>query len=273
VHVLLDKRIGFLGCGNMGKALLKGWLQKKMIHATNVIISAKTSASQTAHDLGVSYGSPTEVILASDILVLAIKPQQAATCLSTWFKNININQLKPKCYMISLLAGTSYEQLKEMLPAVLPVIRVMPNLATKIAQGVTLQHISFDHTPQQIQECTSLLSSVGHVETLSHEADFHVATAIAGSGPAYFAMMIEAIADAGVYAGLTRQTALRLACHTMQGSAALSLDMPPALLKDQVASPAGVSIYAIESLESRGLRGILMQAVQAAADRSQEMQS
>ena len=163
MHTLLDKRIGFLGCGNMGKALLRGWLDKQMVQASHVMISAKSSASQTAQDLGVSYGSPLDVILASDILVLAIKPQQATKCLSTWFKHIDRSQLRPQCYMISLLAGTSHQQLKEMLPTTLPVIRVMPNLATKIAQGVTLQHISPDHTPQQIQECTSLLSSVGHV--------------------------------------------------------------------------------------------------------------
>ena len=270
MHNLCNKKIGFLGCGNMGKALLKGWLHSAVIRAENILIAAKTTAKETAQTFGVTHATPQEVILQSEIIILAIKPQQLHQCLKEWFTDSQIH-LQDGCYMISLLAGTSQIQIQNLLPKHLPVIRVMPNLPTKIALGITLQHTSPTHNSDQTKECQQLFESVGHVEFIHKEEDFHVATAIAGSGPAYFAMIIEALSDAGVYGGLSRQKAQRLACHSMQGSAAMSLNMPPSELKDQVSSPAGVSIYAVESLELNGLRGILMQAIKAATQRSREM--
>lgn len=273
----MSKSIGFIGCGNMGRALLEGLLDQEVTSPDQIWVAAKTSAQSTAQRYGIKAVTPPQVLQYAEITILGIKPQQLASA-SPWWRdaeNATDPEQSPKTQtLISLLAGTSFAQLRDHFPSQVKLVRVMPNLPARVRCGMTL------YCPEESQDqarvdklLRDLFSPLGQVEPLKKEEDFHAATAISGCGPAYLFQVIEALADAGVHQGLTRETALRLAAYTVHGSGALAIHEHPAILKDQVTSPAGVTIAGVRVLERLGVRSAMFEAVIEAAERSRELET
>ena len=265
--------LGMIGCGNMGRAILEGLLDEQVIASDKVIIAARQSALKTSQALGVHVGTPAEVLARSPVTILGIKPQQLYLA-SDWLNEAcELNPQARYHTLISLLAGTSFQQLRVPFPSPIKLARVMPNLSVSVREGVTL--FCAEHTDQH-DDMKSLVmrffAPLGHVEPLSKEDDLHAATAISGCGPAYLFQIIEAIADAGVHQGLPRATSLRLAAHTVRGSGALAAETHPAVLKDKVTSPGGVTIAGVRAMEKAGVRSAMIEAVIDAAARSRELE-
>jgi len=245
-------------------------------------VHALHSAPQTAHRYGVSVALPEQILSECDTIILAIKPQQFKVT-TTWINHWSQKQVQSalptaqqnsaRPVIISLLAGTSLAQIRYTFPPHFQLARVMPNLPAQVGHGVTLCCAEADNPQRQVtlERCREIFHTLGHVEELLSEDDFHAATAISGCGPAYLFNLIEALADAGVHEGLKRDVALRLAAHTVWGSGMLAVEEHPAILKDRVTSPGGVTIAGIRNLERSGFRSALIEAVIAASDRSREM--
>ena len=256
--------IGFIGCGKMGRALLEGLLQAGVYAPDTVLVSAASSAPQTAAELGVRAASVAEVAAQAPLIIFAVKPQQAAA--------LTPLSLRPEQRCISLIAGRSHHWLQR-LSAPAPMVRAMPNLGVARRRGVTLLLDTRDTPTSVTEEAARLFGAVGHVERLSREELFHGATAISGCAPAFFFLALEAVADGAVAAGLPRSVALRLAAETLVGSGELAREEHPALLKDKVCSPGGLTIQGVQRLEQGGLRGALFDAVSAAAARSEALEA
>ena len=271
------KKIGFLGCGQMGRAILSGLLSEKAVIAEQILIAAKTSAEQTAQKYKVTASSPLELLLEADEVFLGIKPYQLHV-LEPWLNDHKVQHRlnERKLVVMSMLAGTSFEQLGTVFPKSVTLVRIMPNLPAQIGYGLTLTcidpRLSVSQAEQLKMRCTELLEPLGQVESLQKESDFHAATAISGCGPAYLFNVIEALADAGVHEGLPRSMALRLAAHTVLGSGHLAVHEHPAILKDRVTSPAGVTIAGVRVLEKNRVRSAFFEAVIAASERSKTME-
>ena len=267
----------------MGRAILAGLIDQQLIKPHDVLICARRSAHVTSERYGVRVAEAHLILEQCEVVILAIKPQQIGVA-SAWVERWEIERLarstpppadaeSARPLVISLLAGTSLDQLRAQFPRHFQLARVMPNLPAQVGHGVTLccAESSDPQKQQALQRCHELFAPLGHVEELDSEESLHAATAISGCGPAYLFNLVEALADAGVHEGLKRDVALRLAAHTVWGSGMLAADRHPAILKDQVTSPGGVTIAGVRSLERSGFRSALIEAVIAASERSKEM--
>lgn len=267
--------IGFIGCGQMGQAILSGLLDQGVAEPHNILIAAKNTAQATAKRFGVKVASPQDILTSSRTIFLGIKPYQLHLVQSWISDTTKIRSTwSSKTVLMSMLAGTSFAQLRAVIDDQIDLVRIMPNLPAQVRQGVTLI-CAEPNRPNALSNqslCTDLLKPLGLVEPLSLERDFHAATAISGCGPAYLFNLIEALADAGVHEGLSREMALRLSAHTVMGSGALALLDHPAVLKDRVTSPGGVTIAGVRSLEKAGFRSTVMEAVIEATARSKDME-
>ena len=270
--------IGFLGCGHMGRAILSGLLERDLISQNSIFVSAKSSAAETADRYGVNALTSVELLKRCKVIFLGIKPYQVHL-MDAWIAEAEPywqeHNIRP-C-ILSMLAGTSFAQLRDHLGSQPSLIRIMPNLPAQVAAGVTLVCAEKSDTTNpdieiSLKSAETLLTPLGHVERLDQESQFHAATAISGCGPAYLFNVIEALADGGVHQGLKREVALRLAAQTVYGSGALALREHPAVLKDRVTSPGGVTIAGVRSLERSGLRSAMIEAVVEASEKSRAME-
>jgi pyrroline-5-carboxylate reductase len=264
-------RLGIIGGGIMGEAILSRLLTQNLYAANAVLVSEPQE--QRRSFLAQSYqiqvtADNNQAIAASEVVLLAIKPQIFAAVVAS-LKEIVASQTKP--LIISVLAGVPLERLETAFPGY-PVIRAMPNTPatvgaamTAIAQGKTVK-------PQQLEQAQQIFAAVGQVVEVP-ESLMDAVTGLSGSGPAYVAIMIEALTDGGVAAGLPRPIAAQLALQTVLGTAQLigEAKLHPAQLKDQVTSPGGTTIAGVAQLEQAGFRSALIEAVKAAYRRSQEL--
>lgn len=260
----MEGELGFVGCGQLGQALLRGWLDSGRLDPNRVTVAARGTGAATAARFGVKVGTVEAVFERARVIILAVKPAQVDEALDA--VRASSEQL-----VISVLAGVERSELDARLsPA--RVVRTMPNLGAQVGRAVTFVHTA--GRAEDVDLAVSLFSQVGHVERLRHEAQFHVATALAGSGPAYLFVAMEAMADGAVMAGLSRDVALRVAAHVVLGAGALAVETEqhPATLKDAVGSPGGTTMAALRALEQRGFRAALMEGILAATARSMEMQ-
>jgi len=266
-------KVGMLGCGNMGRAIAEGWLARGALSADQLLISARSTAADTAAALGARAMSPQRLLEEADLIILGFKPQQL-TAIRESLSGLTLSDAARPRLFVSLLAGLELRAVEQglALPKELEAewVRLMPNLPARRSLGATLAFTESLSAEHRAALCP-LLEAMGLCEWLGSEALFDVGTAISGCGPAYMFMMIEALADAGVSMGLPRVTAQRLAAQTMIGSGAMALDEHPGVLKDRVTSPGGVTIQGLRSLERSGLRSALIEAVVEAAERSQAM--
>jgi len=268
--MVTSKKVGFIGGGNMGTALLKGLLQSGQCDAGQLMVSdisqQRLEYLQGTYKVSVSTRNE-EVATGSDVLFLAVKPQQVKEILAEIGTHIDHLPL-----VISVAAGVEIATIEQGLGKPVPVIRVMPNTPALVLAGASAiaggSHANADH----LAVARVLLESVGLVVEVD-ESHMDAVTGLSGSGPAYVLLFIEALIDAGVLMGLSRQVARKLAVQTTLGAARLLLDNDshPAALKDQITSPGGTTIHGLAVLENGGIRGMLMEAVAAATEQSKEL--
>lgn len=264
------QRIGFLGAGNMGEALIKGVLAARLV--TPDVIQITDVRADRAKELDSRYGvrvaaDNTTLVRTSDIVVLAVKPQSMTAVLAEIAPAVSRATL-----LISIAAGVSTATLRAGLGKDARLIRVMPNTPALVLEGATAIARADGLEPGDLDTASELFGAVGRVVTLGEDA-MDAVTGLSGSGPAYVAIVVESLADGGVKMGLDRATAMTLATQTVLGAARLLLDtgLHPGALKDMVSSPGGTTIAGIGALEEGGIRTTLIKAVERATLRSREL--
>lgn len=262
--------VGFLGAGKMATALAKGFVRAKLVTARQIIASdmSKAACAAFAGDVGCqTTDSNPEVLKRANVIVLAVKPHQVTGVLAEIQSNFTEKHL-----LISIAAGVTLISLELGLGANARIIRVMPNtpaLVGESASAYTLNRFAREADGELAQK---LFSAVGIAFPVS-EPLLDAVTGLSGSGPAYVYAFIESLSDGGVAAGLPRETATRLAAQTVLGSARMVLEtgLHPGALKDMVTSPGGTTIEGVHELEKGALRGTVMNAVRAAAEKSRKL--
>jgi len=269
--MLNDKKIGMIGTGNMGKALIDGLIASGTAKAENITCS-DTSEQQLA-DVREKYGVETTMdniaaVKAADIVIYAIKPQIMASVLKETADFLDKNKL-----IISIAAGVPMAAIESLLNKELRLIRVMPNVAVAVKEGATAIAAGGNATQEDIQLAMAIFDSVGKSIFVKENYLMDAITGLSGSGPAYIFMIVDALADAGVKMGISRKDARVLASQTVLGAAKLLLETKahPGELKDSVTSPGGTAIAGLHTLEKGGLRTTLINAVEAATNRSKEL--
>ena len=254
----------------MGEGLLSCLLSKGMYSPDSILVSdvsyERRQLLAEQYDIRTTH-SNREVISYSDTLILAIKPQVFDSVVRD-FSGVAITEPP---LVISILAGVTISRLELIFPG-WPVVRAMPNTPATVGYGMTAIAIGNRAMAEHIDLAQQLFSAVGEVVQVA-EPLLDGVTGLSGSGPAYVAIVVEALADGGVAAGLSRATARKLALQTVLGTAQLlqKTGMHPAELKDRVTSPGGTTISGIACLEELGLRSALIEAVRAASSRSREL--
>ncbi len=267
---LAKKTIGFLGAGNMASALIKGLCHAAVVEPKQIFASDVKAErlAQLAKDHQIRTTTDNhELVRASDVLVLAVKPQVVDKVLAAIAADV-----RPETLIVSVAAGVPIEALEGRLPKGARVVRSMPNTPATALAGATAVSGGEHATEADIEIARELFEAVGRVVVLD-EALLDAVTGLSGSGPAYVMLIIEALADGGVKMGLHRDTALLLAAQTVYGSAKLLLETGehPGRLKDMVTSPGGTAIAGLHTLESGALRKTLIDAVESATTRAAEL--
>lgn len=269
-------KLGIIGGGVMGEAILSRLIAQQVYRPDQLLVS--DPQAQRREDLSQRYGVNVTsdngaAAEAEDVLLLAIKPQVFKVVASELVSNDDNHSPASENLpvVISILAGVSLRKLEAVFEHQ-PVIRAMPNTPATVGAGITAIAPGKTVTANHLEMAKTLLGAVGEVVEVS-ESLMDAVTGLSGSGPAYVAVMIEALADGGVAAGLPRAIASKLALSTVWGTAQLLQDkqIHPAQLKDQVTSPGGTTIAGIAELERSGFRSALIEAVQAAYRRSQQL--
>jgi pyrroline-5-carboxylate reductase len=265
-----SRRVGLIGAGNMAGALIRGLLQSGTLAPDGIRASdvrpARLAELSRAHGI-VTHTANRELVEWANLIVLCVKPQLVDRVLDEIGGAVATSTL-----FVSVAAGVPIRSLETRLAGGVPVVRAMPNAAAIVLESATAiapgSHASDDH----LRVAKSLFDAVGKAVVLEESA-IDAVTGLAGSGPAYVMLMLEALADGGVKVGLGRETALLLAAQTLLGSAKLQLESGehPARLKDVVTSPGGTAISGLHALERAGLRRALMDAVESATDRAAEL--
>ena len=267
-------KIGFIGCGKMATALIKGVLKSGICQPSDITASDvfKPAADALAKETGMSaVATNAEVVGASDAVVIAVKPADALAAI----EDLNPQPAGEKTagkLLISIVAGHSIAALEKAAGERFRVIRVMPNTPALILAGASAFSLGTRATEEDAEVAQKIFGSVGIAVRLK-EGLLDAVTGLSGSGPAYVYTIIEALADGGVLMGLPRALALQLAASTVAGAAAMVSQSGehPAALRDQVASPGGTTIAGIAALEAGGLRAALIAAVRVATERSREL--
>ena len=257
--------VGFIGLGNMGGALVQGLLadgfDPPKLHGLDLDRDRARSLGCTPH------GGLTSLLDASDCVVVCVKPHLITGVLES------INEHGRDTLVVSVAAGLELSTLRAAAPDVRGIVRAMPNTAARVRASTTAIVAPPDTPPELLTAATALFDRVGTTVVLSRESLMHVATAVVGSGPAFVYVLAEALADGAVAGGLPRGLARDAVTGMLSGAAALLSDHDgsPAELKDQVASPGGTTIAGLRALEAHGFRDAAIEAVLAAARRSEEM--
>ena len=257
-------KYGFIGCGNMGGALARA-----LVKTTSDVILADPSpaARAFAEELGCAYGT-NEQVARCDRIFLAVKPHIVESVL-TALQPI-LAQRNP--LLISMAAGVKIEKLQSWAGTDLPIIRIMPNTPAAVGMGMITYDTNAAVTPELVEDFLRDMAQAGTFDALPEKL-MDVATAVAGCGPAYMYMMIDAMADGAVVCGLPRDKAMRYAAATMAGAAQMVLQsgQHPGALKDAVCSPGGSTIAGVQTLEQHGFRGAVIDCVTDAYRRTQEL--
>ena len=269
--MLNSKKIGMIGTGNMGQALIDGLIRSGAAQAANIICSDASERQLEAIREKYDVQTTTDniaVVKAADIVIYAIKPQIMSAVLKETADFLDMSKL-----IISIAAGVPMAAIESLLDKDLRLIRVMPNVAVAVREGATAVAAGGKATEEDIRLAMAIFDSVGKTIFLKENYLMDAITGLSGSGPAYIFMIVDALADAGVKMGLSRKDAQVLASQTLLGSAKLLLETKshPGELKDSVTSPGGTAIAGLHTLEKGGLRTTLINAVEAATNRSKEL--
>lgn len=262
-------RIAFIGAGNMANSLIRGLIAKgvpgQQIAACDLDV-AKLEQLQT--ECGIRTGSMAEVAAHADVVLLAVKPQgMAGVCEALR------PALKPGALIISIAAGIPLRSLEAWLGSERAIVRCMPNTPALVLEGATGLFANANTTPGQCALAETILAAVGTSAWLPDEDAINAVTALSGSGPAYFFLLMEAMEQAGVAMGLAPELARQLTLQTALGAAKLAAgsDVAPDELRRRVTSPGGTTEAAIRSFEGADFRAVVEQALFAAQKRSVEL--
>ncbi|HUQ52445.1 MAG TPA: pyrroline-5-carboxylate reductase [Gammaproteobacteria bacterium] len=261
-----------IGFGNMGQALVRGWLACGRAASTIVVVEAMQAARSVAKSLGIATQQDLEVVTGSaDVIVLAVKPNQLANVLPRCTACAASNAV-----VLSIAAGKTIAEIGKALGRDAAIVRAMPNTPAAIGKGMTTMVANSAVTPAQRTLCTELLAAVGAVAWLDDEAGMDAVTAISGSGPAYVFLLIECLEQAAIDLGLGAALARQLAVATVEGAGAYAAATAeaPAELRRHVTSPNGTTQAALDVLMGEpGMRELFIRAARAAAKRGRELAS
>jgi pyrroline-5-carboxylate reductase len=269
--MLTNKKIGMIGTGNMGNALIDGLIRSGAALPENIICSDPSERQlepiRQKHKVTTTTDN-IEVVKSADIVIYAIKPQIMASVLKETADYLDMSKL-----IISIAAGVPLAAIESPLNKDLRLIRVMPNVAVAVREGATAVAAGGHADKEDVTLAMAIFDSVGKSIFLKENDLMDAITGLSGSGPAYIFMIVDALADAGVKVGLSRKDALFLSSQTILGAAKLLLETNahPGQLKDSVTSPGGTAIAGLHTLEKGGLRTTLINAVEAATNRSKEL--
>ncbi len=257
--------LGFLGVGNMGGALARA--AAKVVSPDRIFLSNRTpaKAETLAAELHCAAADNLTVAKTADYLFLGVKPQMMAELLEEIAPALHARQ--GRFLLVSMVAGLSIERIQELAGGDYPVIRIMPNTPVSIGEGMILYACSESVTPEELADFREMMSKAGLLSPLA-ESLMAAGGAVAGCGPAFVDLFLEALADGGVACGLSRKQALEFAAQMTVGAARLLLETKehPGALKDAVCSPAGSTIQGVRKLEEAGFRGAVINAVIAAEE-------
>jgi pyrroline-5-carboxylate reductase len=264
-----NSRIAFIGAGNMAGSLIRGLVAKGV---TGQQIAAcdldAAKLAQLQHECGIRTGSMADIAATADVVVLAVKPQGMAEVCAALRP-----ALQPGVLIISIAAGIPLRSLEAWLGSERAIVRCMPNTPALVLEGATGLYANANTSATQAALAEAILAAVGSSAWLASEEDINAVTALSGSGPAYFFLLMEAMEQAGIAMGLAPQLARQLTLQTALGAAKLAIgsDVAPDELRRRVTSPGGTTEAAIRSFESAQFRAVVEQALFAAQKRSVEL--
>ena len=255
-------KIGFVGCGNMATAIIKGIIKKQIIEEENIMASAKTKTTleRVQRELGIKVSMDnSEVVKNSDIVVLAVKPQYYQEVIEQIKDTVSDNQI-----IISIAPGKTLAWLQDCFGKNVKLVRTMPNTPALVGEGMTGACRNEYVTDEDYATVLQILGSFGEVETIPENL-MDVCVSVSGSSPAYIYILIEAMADGAVADGMPRAQAYKFAVPSVLGSAKMVLETGkhPGELKDQVCSPGGTTMEAVRVLEEKGFRSSVIEAMKA----------
>jgi pyrroline-5-carboxylate reductase len=260
-------KLGFIGAGSMGSAFIRGLLATGQVSRENLIFYDPDPVRQEEMQVyGLEAAPDNPAVMRAQVVLLAVKPQVLGAVLAE-----TREYARPQHLIISIAAGVPLSVLEAAFPES-RVVRAMPNAPTLVGAGMAALAAGSLTTPEDLVLAQEIFRAVGRAVVLEEKL-LDAVTGLSGSGPAFAAVFIEALADGGVKVGLPRNLALTLATQTVLGTARLCLDrdLHPGIVKDLVASPGGTTIAGLHALESGGFRGAVMSAVEAATRRAQEL--
>lgn len=263
-------KLSVLGCGKMGEALVAGLLASGWKKPEEIVVTARSEERlkelEERHGVAATNDNAF-AIEGAEVIVLAVKPQDIEALLASISTEVNADQT-----VLSVVAAIHLDLIEDRLAADVPVIRAMPNTPAIVHEGMSGLAAGRFADDSHVKLATDVLAHVGRVVHVP-ENHLDAVTAISGSGPAYFALLAEAMIEAGILLGLSREVSTELVVQTMLGSAKLLRDegMHPVELREMVTSPGGTTIRAIRVLEQSGVRAAFLNAIQAAMERSQEL--
>ncbi len=269
--LLSSKKLCFIGSGNMGEALISGLVGSGTAKPENIICTdiREHKLTQIAEMYGVRTDTDNiKAVQISDIIIYSVKPQIMAEVLKETAAFLDMSKL-----IISIAAGVPMAAIESSLGKELRLIRVMPNICAAVKESASAIAAGDNAQEEDIELAMAIFASVGKSVFIRENYLMDAVTGLSGSGPAYIFLIVDALADAGVKVGLSRSEALLLSTQTVLGAAKLLLETEdhPSQLKDKVTSPGGTAIAGIHTLEMGGLRTTLINAVEAATERSKEL--
>lgn len=262
-------KLGFIGCGNMAKAILGGILKKQLIAPEEIIASAlhQETLDKVAEAYSIHTTLDNKEAARADIVFLAVKPQFYEEVIGEIRDVVSETQL-----IVSIAPGKSIETITGWFQKKVKLIRTMPNTPAMVGEGVTAVCPAATVTEEELARVLTLLESCGTAEVMA-ECLVDAVVSVSGSSPAYIFMLIEAMADGAVRDGIPRAQAYRLAAQAVLGSAKMVLEtgLHPAELKDMVCSPAGTTIEAVAAMEKAGFRNAVLAGMEACSNKTKNM--
>lgn len=268
--MISNLRVGFIGAGKMATALARGFVRAGLVESDGISASDVSPAALAAFVReagGQALETNRAVAEAAEVLFIAVKPAQVPGVLQEISP-----YLTPRHLVVSIAAGVPLARLEAALPAGARVVRVMPNTAAVVGAAASAYAVGAHATAADAELVQNLLAALGFACQVP-ETLLNAVTGLSGSGPAYIYLVIEALSDGGVAAGLPREVATRLAAQTVSGAARMVMEtgLHPGVLKDQVTSPGGTTIEGLHELEKAGVRAAFMNAVRAATEKSRQL--
>lgn len=263
-------KLGFIGCGNMASAIMKGILSNGLMDASDMIGADvfAPSCEKVKADLGIQIAKDNrQVVEEAEAFVLSIKPQFYEVVIKEIKDSVRENQL-----IITLAPGKTLTWLEAQFGKKVKIVRTMPNTPAMVLEGMTAACPNENVTAEELDYVLTILRAFGEAEVVPEKL-IDAVVAVSGSSPAYVYMLIEAMADAAVAEGMPRNMAYKFASKAVMGSAKMVLETGkhPGELKDMVCSPGGTTIEAVKVLEETGFRGSVMQAMEICAEKSRNM--